>query len=68
MLTNKTYDYLKWVVSIVLPALIALIGSVGNSLGWPHTEITMTITGAITAFLGTVLGISNVQYRKEEDK
>ena len=68
MMDNKTYDTLKWVVSIVLPALITLIGTVGNSFGWPHTEITMTVIGAVTVFLGTTLGVSNAQYRKEEDK
>lgn len=68
MLDNKTYDALRWVVSIVLPSLVTLIGTIGNSIGWPQTEITMTIIGAITVFLGTVLGVSNAQYRKEEDK
>lgn len=68
MMDNKTYDTLKWVVSIVLPALITLIGTVGNSFGWPHTEITMTVIGAVTVFLGTTLGVSNAQYRKDEDK
>lgn len=68
MMGNKTYDTLKWVVSIVLPALITLIGTVGNSFGWPHTEITMTVIGAVTVFLGTTLGVSNAQYRKDEDK
>lgn len=68
MLDNKTYDALRWVVSIVLPALITLIGTIGNSIGWAQTEITMTIIGAITVFLGTVLGVSNAQYRKDEDK
>lgn len=68
MLDNKTYDALRWVVSIVLPSLVTLIGTIGNSIGWPQTEITMTIIGAITVFLGTVLGVSNAQYRKDEDK
>lgn len=68
MMDNKTYDILKHVVSIVLPALVALIGTIGESVGWPQTELTMTIISAVTVFLGTTLGISNAQYRKDEDK
>lgn len=66
-LTNKTYDVLKWVVQIVLPALIGLIGAVGGSLNWADTEITMTIVSAVTAFLGAILGVSNSNYKKEEE-
>lgn len=65
MLNNKTYDYLKYVVTMVLPALVTLIGVVGGSLHWEHTEVTMTIVGGITAFLGASLGISNANYKKE---
>lgn len=68
MLNNKTYDVLKHVVSVVLPASIALIGVVGASFNWPHTEVTMTIVGAVTTFLGTTLGVSNANYKKEETK
>lgn len=65
ILNSKWYDILKWVVSIVLPASIALIGTVGGSFNWEHTELAMTITGAVTTFLGATLGISNVNYKKE---
>lgn len=65
-LSNKTYDIMKWVVQIVLPAFIGLIGAVGGSLNWADTEITMTIVSAVTAFLGAILGVSNSNYKKEE--
>lgn len=57
---------MKWVVQIVLPAFIGLIGAVGGSLNWADTEITMTIVSAVTAFLGAILGVSNSNYKKEE--
>lgn len=65
---NGTYDNLKWVVQVFLPAFIALVGVVGQSLAWEHTEITMTLLGAFTGFMGTLLGISNIQYKKEENE
>lgn len=66
ILNNKYYDILKWIVTIVLPASVALIGTVGGSLNWDYTEITMTIVGAVTTFLGAALGVSNSNYKKED--
>lgn len=66
MLSNKTYDVLKWVAQIVLPALGALYFGLSRIWGLPFgEEIVGTIT-AIDAFLGALLGISTVQYNKEE--
>ena len=68
ILNSIYYDILKWIVTIVLPASIALIGTVGGSLDWAYTEVTMTIVGAVTTFLGATLGVSNSNYKKEENK
>ena len=65
-MSDKTYDNMKWVVWAVLPALATLIGSLGVTLGWANTDIYVTIITAITAFLGTVTGVSNRNYNKEE--
>lgn len=66
ILKNKYYDILVWVVQIVLPASVGLIGTIGGALNWQYTEITMTIIGAVTTFFGVILGVSNKQYKKEE--
>lgn len=65
-MSDKTYDNMKWIVWAVLPALATLIGSLGVTLGWANTDIYVTIITAITAFLGTVTGVSNRNYNKEE--
>lgn len=54
-MSNKTYDIVKLVIQIVLPAIITCIGVIGQAVAWPYTEITMTILGAITACAGTIL-------------
>lgn len=62
-LDNKLYDALKWVALIVLPAVATLYGALAPTWGWPFAEqIVYTIT-AIDTFLGTLLGISNLQYK-----
>lgn len=72
MLQNKTYDILRKIADLILPALgtlyFALSGIWGSSY-FPYGEqIVGTIT-AIVAFLDVVLGISKRNYNKgvEED-
>ena len=62
---NKTYDILKKIALVVLPALGTLYFAISGIWGLPYGEqIVGTIT-AIDAFLGALLGISSVQYNKE---
>ena len=65
-LNSQAYDIIKWVVQVVMPALIVAIGTIGGTVGWEHTEMTMTILGAITTFLGASLGLSSAKYYKDE--
>lgn len=63
-MSNKLYDVLKWIAQIVLPALGALYFALSQIWGFPYGEqIVGTIT-AVDAFLGALLGISSVQYKK----
>ena len=64
--TNDTYDKLKWIAQILLPALGALYFGVASIWGLPYGEqIVGTIT-VIDAFLGALLGISTANYKKRE--
>ena len=65
MFNNKTYDILKWVSTVVLPALATLILAIGQI--WNVTAWTVPIGATIAAvatFMGAVLGISSIQYAK----
>lgn len=63
--SNKTYDVLKWVAQILIPAAITLYGTIAVALGFSHTDVVITILGAVDAFLGTILGISTTNYNNE---
>lgn len=65
-LSDTTYDFLKWMLMIVVPALITLISSLGTIYGWDTNTITLTIA-AIATFLGVITGISNSNYYKNKD-
>lgn len=64
-MSNKTYDILKWIAMILLPALGTLYFALAGIWGWPYAEqIVGTIT-ALDTFLGIALGISSAQYNKD---
>lgn len=65
-MSNKTYDILKWIVITVLPALLTLFGVIGATLDFSFTDTVITIGTAVITFLGTVLGISSVNYNKSK--
>lgn len=68
ILPNKVFDVLKWIAQVVLPALGALYFGLAQIWGFPYgKEIVGTLT-VIDAFLGTLLGISTVQYKKEQER
>ena len=63
-MSNKVYDVLKWIAMYLLPAVGTLYFALAGIWGLPYgEEIVGTIT-AVDTFLGVVLGISNVQYKK----
>lgn len=67
MMSNKTYDVLKWVAMYLLPALGTLYFALAGIWGFPYGEqIVGTIT-AVDTFLGVILGISKTQYDKKAD-
>ena len=66
---NKVYDILKWVSTVVLPALATLILAIGQI--WNVTAWTVPIGATIAAvatFMGAVLGISSIQYAKQLER
>ena len=65
-MSNKTYNILKWIAQLFLPALGTLYFALASIWGLPYGEqIVGTIT-AIDAFLGAILGISTAKYNKAQ--
>lgn len=64
-MSNKTYDILKYIAQIVLPALTTFYGVIGATLNIPYTQEVITIATAFDAFLGACLGISSANYNKK---
>lgn len=68
MLKNKTYDILKFICQIILPALGTLYFALSGIWGFPYGEAIVGTVAAITTCLGTILRISTAQYNKRENE
>jgi len=66
-MSNKTYDALKWIAMVFLPALTTFVGVILNSFNVPGTETILTIMIALDTFLGSLLGISSINYNKGDE-
>lgn len=63
-MSNKTYDILKYIAQVVLPALGTLYFALAGIWGFPYGEqIVGTIT-AVDTFLGVILKLSSNSYYK----
>lgn len=65
---DKTYDVLKYIAQLILPAIATLCLTLAGIWNIPFGEqIAGTIT-AVNTFLGVILGIANSTYKKRIGK
>lgn len=62
---SKTYDILKWIAMIVLPAIGSLYFGLAAIWGLPCGEQVVGTITVIDTFLGALLGISSSNYNKQ---
>lgn len=65
LMSDKTYDILKYVAQIVLPAIAALYAALAGIWGFPYGEEIVGTISALDLFMGTLLKISQTKYNKE---
>lgn len=65
---NKTYDIMKWVATVALPALVTLILAIGQI--WNLSTWTVPIgatVAAIATFFAALLGVSSIKYKQVKE-
>ena len=67
-MSNKTYDILKYITQIVIPAIGTLYFALAGIWGFPYGEQIVGTLTAIDTFLGVCLGISSKHYNKQGGK
>lgn len=60
---DKVYDILKWCVLVFIPAATSLYVGLSMVWGWPLAEQIAKTSALVCAFLGALLGISNLSYK-----
>lgn len=63
-MSNKVYDVLKFIAQILLPALGTLYFALAGIWNFPYAEQVVGTITAVDTFLGVVLGISTINYNK----
>ena len=64
IMNDKTYDILKWIAQLFLPAVGTLYAALAGIWGFPYGEQVVGTILAVDTFLGAILGISNANYKK----
>jgi hypothetical protein len=67
-MSNKTYDTLKWIAQILLPALGTLYFALAKIWGLPFAAEIVGTIAAVDTFLGAILGISTKRYNALNDE
>lgn len=61
-MSNKTYDTLKWIAQLLLPAIATLYVALAEVWGLPLAKEVAGTISAVDVFLGAVLKVSSNRY------
>lgn len=62
LLSDKTYNILKWIAQVILPALGTFYAALVPLWGLPYGDQIVGTILAIDTLLGAVLGLSSKKY------
>ena len=63
-MSNKVYDILKWIALIAVDALGLFYSTLATIWGLPYGDAVLKTCSAVAVLIGTLIGISNAQYKK----
>lgn len=61
-MNNQTYDVLKWIALILLPAVVTFVVAIGEIWGLPYVPQIAATIAAVDTLLGACLQVSSNQY------
>lgn len=67
VMSSKVYDALKWVALVALPACGTFYMALAGIWGFPYGEQVVGTVVAVETLIGTLLQISNMQYKKSAE-
>lgn len=64
-MSNKTYDTLKFIALVILPAVTVFVGATLEALNVECSGTVVTIMTAFDTMLGTIIGKISSNYNKK---
>lgn len=68
LMSNKTYDVLKFVTQILLPGIGTLYFALSGIWGFPNAEQVVGTITAVVTFLGLLLNVSSKTYQESASR
>ena len=68
VLPQKVYEIIRWVVSIVLPSLVAFYVVVATEFNWPYTTSVFKIASSFESIFVAILCIIKLYYDLKKTK
>ena len=65
-MSNSTYDFLKWVALILLPAVVVFVTGVGDIWNLPYYAQVAATIACIDTLLGACLQVSSSNYSEKK--
>lgn len=62
-MSNKTYDVLKYIFTIIMPAISVLYVALAGIWGLPYADKVAATIAALITFANTVLAINSANYK-----
>ena len=66
-LPNRVYDAIKYIVTIIMPALSVLYVGLAGIWGWPYADEVSRTIAVLYTFLCAVMGISSYTAKADPD-
>lgn len=67
LLPDKAYDLIKWLVTVVLPALSVAYAGLAGIWGWPLADEVSRTIAVVYTLLCALMGISGATARPDPD-
>lgn len=65
ILPNHVYDLIKFIVTVVMPAISVLYVGLAGIWGWPYADEVSRTIAVVYTFLCAVMGISSYTAKEE---
>ena len=68
LLSDNVYTVLKWLVVVCIPACTVAFVGLDSVFGWGYGDVVAKVSAIMCTLIGTLIGISTVQYNRQQSE